>query len=319
MKYRSRTGKNLSDSSLLKDISNSPKGIFNNDSSSIRNYFSFLFQYFIGAMALISRSFLRRNLGERTVGFLSLFSITFFVSAVILFPSAYDATYSALFGTQDKDTLNKIITFFLTFIYPLVVLIIGNFVYSSSFNAQDFIKQITLDYSTELMLFISAALIIIVVHLIDILLRRRRKIVIHSFYRGDSLLFGWMEDKLFFGQRITKIGIWMLIEPLFVLCIAMIINDLLDIKDVVHILYFSSICLFIEEFRVYQENRRFELDLLDGQLDAAFAAELQKNYQESVKKSTEKETNSFKANLIENTSESISSEGSNSNFRAKIL
>ena len=323
MKYRSRTGKTISDHTIIADLTKSPKGILQNNGSSVSNYFSALFQYFIGIMAFISRSFLRINLGERTFGVLTLIAVIIFVKLTIIFPSAYTATYNELFGSdftssssQEKYVLN-VLTFFITFLYPLVVLLFGEFLKKG--YTSEFLKEIDLSHTHELSVFLGIIILVTLGHLIDVFSRRRRQIVIHSFYRGDSVFFNWMEGRKLFGRKVTQIGIWMLIEPISIVATAVIIEHILDLASIARILYFSAGCLFIQEFRVYQENKRFELDLLDGQLDAAYAAELQKEYRESIESHTKGEQDVFRTTLAGSRSYEEIREASDSPYRVKVL
>ncbi len=144
--------------------------------------------------------------------------------------------------------------------------------------------------------------------------------MIHSYYRGNSIFFGWMEDKVIGGFKINSLAIWMIVEPIFVLFVAYLVEDFLGYSQIGLILKFSAICLFIEEFRVYQENRRFILDMLDGQLDAAFVRDLQVEYQDSLDSTAKREgSGEYKASIGFKGQEGRSSKGSESPFRAKIL
>ena len=123
MKYRSRTGKALSDQNVLQDLSSAPKGMLQASPANVSNFFAALFQYLISAMAFISRSFLRRNLGERTFGVMTLLAIIFFVMLILAFPSAYQVTNKELFpNTFDNEGWwLKIIVFLFTFVYPFYI------------------------------------------------------------------------------------------------------------------------------------------------------------------------------------------------------
>lgn len=315
MKYKSRTGKNLSDQNILSDLGQTGKGLLQNSPSSTGNFFSALFQYFIGAMAFLSRSFIRANLGERTFGVLTLISIIFFVGLIKVFPSAYDATYDA---TSLKDTgglFFDILIFFFTFFYPLYILLFGKFI---GLDANSYFDKIDFTISTPLMWFVGIILIITLGQIAEVYSRRSQKIVVHSFYRGDSLLFGWLEDRSILGLKFTKLRIWMFVEPIFVLVVAFTLEQVFNYNDVALLLKVSAVCLFIEEFRVYQENRRFELDMLDGQLDAAYASQLQKEYEEGLEEAKTKSPKAFRSTFGLSQNAHREKKGSTAPFRAKI-
>jgi hypothetical protein len=111
----------------------------------------------------------------------------------------------------------------------------------------------------------------------------------------------------------------MIVEPIFIVFLSILL-DYLGFKDVATILRVSAICLFIEELRVYQENRRFTLDMIDGQLDAAFAQELQEEYKGSLDTNTQTENQkNYVATSTSSANSDLLVEGSDSSFRAKIL
>ncbi|MEL7223259.1 MAG: hypothetical protein AAGJ93_18175, partial [Bacteroidota bacterium] len=199
MKYRTRTGKVLSDQSLLSDLGQTGKGLLQSTPSSISNFFSALLQYFIGALAFLSRGVLRSNLGERTFGVLTLISIIFFVGLTLVFPSAYKVTYSWMWGDGGNMNgyLDEIYTFFLTFLYPFFIVLIGSL--DKELTLAEYFKELSFVPSIPLLCFIAFTLIITLGHLAEVHNRRSQKVVVHSFYRGDSLLFKWLEGKSILG------------------------------------------------------------------------------------------------------------------------
>ena len=316
MKYRSRTVKTLSDQNVIGDLSKAPKGLLQNSPASTSNFFTSLFQYFIGAMAFLSRSFLRANLGERTFGVLTILSIIFFVGIIQVFPSAYDATYKAMsFNKEEGGWFLGVIVFFLTFLYPIYILILGKLM---RLNPTEYFQSIDTETSSTITWFLVIILVITLGQIAEVYSRKKQRIVVHSFYRGDSLLFRWLENKRLFGTKISKLAIWMLVEPVFVLAMAFLLGNILGYEDVALLLQISAICLFVEELRVYQENRRFELDMLDGQLDAAYAMQLQQKYEGSVDDSKMKSPKEFRSSFGQQETTQKENQGSTTNFRVKI-
>ncbi len=311
MKYKTRTGKVLSDQNFISDIGEGTKDLMRASPSAIGNFFIALFNYFIGVSAFISRSFLRAKLGERTFGIITVISVYLIIWFIFMFPMAFEVTGKEVFGNYSESSFGiKLLTFFLTFFYlPLLI-----------FLDPEIFQKIVPEISQQVHLFVLVIIIIGIGHLIEMYTRRINKEVIHSFYRGNSLLFGWLEGKEIFGHKIKPLTIWMIIEPLFVVTTAFLVQDFLGYKELAVVLYFSACCLFIEEFRVYQENRRFILDMLDGQLDAAFVRELQQEYRGSLENIAKKERpRDYKASLKKRNSDKLGHSGSDSQFRAKVL
>lgn len=307
MKFKSRTGKVLGDQNVLTDLGKGTKDALRASPSFFGNFLIGIFNYFIGIGAFISRSFLRKKLGERTFGVITLISVYLLVWFMFMCSNIYNV---ASMKYADFDNVgSQASKVFRTLSYMVFTVI----------PDREELEKIIPELSLQTYFFIVVIMIIGLGHFKDLYTRKRNKEIIHSYYRGNSLLFYWLEGESFFGISIKLTAVWMIVEPLFVISISFLV-DFLGGNDVATILQISALCLFIEEFRVYQENRRFTLDMIDGQLDAAFAQELQEEYMESLESNIQNENqSSYKASFSNSTIVDLTTEGSNSPFRAKIL
>jgi hypothetical protein len=311
MRYRTRTGKKLGDQFIVSDFAKGTKQIASRKIPVTTGIITGIIGYFISASAFIIRSFLRVKLGERTFGALTLLSVYFIIWLIYIFPQAYEVTADNLLRSNvDKGNLGVMaMTFFMTFIYAPY----------KFFENDGSVSSFSPELPYELNIFAIIILFIGVSHFIELLTRKYRKEVVHSYYRGDSVFFGWLVGRKINNYIVKNITIWILIEPLFIVIIAWSISTFLGYNQVAIVLVISAICLFIEEYRGYLENRQFVLDMLDGQLDAGYVKSLQSEYEESL---------SMKGNLNEaNYSVSLGSgasnsermaSGSDSHFRVKL-
>ena len=89
MKYRTRTGKPLSDHAVISEIGGNAKGILTGSPSAAGGLVSSIVRYFISISAFITKSFLRARIGERSVGVLMLLLLYFVVLVISLTPDAF--------------------------------------------------------------------------------------------------------------------------------------------------------------------------------------------------------------------------------------
>jgi hypothetical protein len=309
MKYKSRTGKTISDQSFLGSAGDGASQFLKQDRSFLGNFLLSVFKFFIGMSAFISRSFLRSKLGERTFGIITVVSVYW----IIWFLNLYVETFTVVLESMGKD--------FGKSVFLIIPAGIANLFYAPL----SFLLQVgdqgytfpTLNVGLNLLAIISTVLAL--AHLIEVRLRRSKNEVIHSYYRGDSLLFGRLEGVSIYGKTITSLHIWMIIEPLFVFAIGIILWCFDDFYQLGGVLILSAICLFVEEYGVYKENQRFILDMLDGRLDAIFAGEIQEQYEEGIGIAQKSSPKEYKATFGQNKSKIEEQRGSASPFRARIV
>jgi hypothetical protein len=260
MKYRTRSGSLQSDFNFSSDFSKGLQRFFSEDPSFFPSFIGNIFNYLIGVFAFISRSFLRLRLGERSFGLITI--ITVFPVVWLLFYSVN--AYKAFWG-KDESTNTSETT-------------------ASEVNYWEYIP----DISTQIYLFVGFIFILGAGHLVEIYFRRRRKIMIHSSYRGDSWLFGDLVGNNFFGLTINTLVVWMIIEPVTIYIFATGVDKILKLAEVAFILKISAVCLLIEEYRVYKETRKLFLEIVDGQLDAAYVKNIQETYKDYLEEGKKK-------------------------------
>ncbi|MCI5091186.1 hypothetical protein [Phaeodactylibacter sp.] len=306
MRYRTRTGKPLSDHAVIGQLGDSTKGILSGSPSATGGLISSLFSYFIGISAFITKSFLRTRLGERSFGFLTIILVYFIVLLINLTPAAYalNVQYMLGRGLQEVFGLKILAAVTAPFAVPYYIYVGGN-------DYPGFSPQ--LPYS--LLVLVSIVIILGIGHLVSVYTRRAKNEVIHSNYSGDSVFFGWLSGKQIGDFEFTPIRIRMLVEPFAVLVLAYLIKQYLGYSDLAFVLAVSAVCLFLEEYRLYVENRRFILDLLDGHLDAAYAGQVQEEHGLTNKNSAK----SYTASIGGTKNRQKEPRGSTSNYRAKVL
>ena len=323
MKYRTKSGQSISDEGA---ISNLYKGVHQ---AAQRNFFASLlvgiFDFLVGIGAYITRCFLRTRIGERTFGFVSI-ALSIWLIWVIHF-----GTQNNFIGRAKHYLANPHIYGPIILKEDLAIPFLLSFEWDSI--KKDNIQMFSSQNETSVLVILSIALILnSMLHYLEIYRRKRDKEeIINSQYKGDSLVFRWFEGKEIYGFRITKIEIWMVLEPLLILFLAMMLAILTNSSypSTVAILMASSFCLFVEGYRVYKENRQLRLDVLDGRLEAMYVTQLQKEYDEMLLNAEPKQ--SFKEvkfainqSITETKSSQIQHSKQNSmqkscNYRIKVL
>lgn len=306
MRYRTRTGKPLSDHAVIGQLGDSTKGILSGSPSATGGLISSLFSYFIGISAFITKSFLRTRLGERSFGFLTILLVYFMVLLIYLTPDSYEANIQYMLGRELQENFGVKILAAVT--APFAV---PYYIYTGGENHEGFSPQLP----NSLLALVSIVIILGISHLVSVYTRRAKNEVIHSNYSGDSVFFGWLAGKQIGGFEFTPIRIRMIVEPVAVLLLAYLIQQYLGYSELAFVLEISAVCLFIEEYRLYVENRRFILDLLDGHLDAAYAGQVQEEHGLTNKNSAK----SYKASIGGTRNRQREPKGSTSTYRAKVL
>ena len=309
MRYRTRTGKQLSDQNVISDLGKGTKNILSGSPSIFGDFIFGIFNYVVGGAAFISRCLLRIRLGERTFGLLTVVSIFFLAWLIFNIPPLLENTQAKFSITNNSDSIgNHIIAFFIIPYYLIMM----------SLRPEEELNKLFVDLPTEVYIFIGLVMIVGIFHLVEVYSRNTKKELVNSYYRGDSLFFGWLEGKKIFRIKISMTRIWMFIEPLFILFIAYLVREVLNYNDVALVLTISAGCLFLEEFRVYQENRRIELNLIDGWLDAHYVSNMHKQFQDVLANENKESPKDFNASFGQGGQGVPNSSGSDSPFRASI-
>ena len=315
MKYRTKSGQLNSDQAAIGNLS---KGLYH---AAQRNVIVLallsLFDFLIGIGAYATKCFLRRKFGERTIGIL-----TILLTIVLIW--GFHRT-SAIYLEEITSFIEKGNT--ITFIPRLLFGLVGLLFYflitlgggPEKLDA-DVIMTIA-EGENIIGIWITVIIAVSVYHLFEVFQRRfQGKEMVNSLYQGDSFIFGWFKGRKVLGFEITNVTIWMIFEPLFVLFIATIFWK--SYEAIAATLAISSLCLFIEGYRIYKENRQLHLEIMDGRLEADYIAKLQKKYDERLLNSEPKFT-SKKAQLFSGSDNKITktqnSQASRTRYKARIL
>jgi len=302
MRYTTKTGNKTSDISFISSISSELGNTARRANPHLFGLLSAIFYYFIGVFAFLSRSFFRIKLGERSFGLLTIISIPFFVWLGAYYQH-YFASQTFLASDDLFTTLFKAFSRILEATFLLF------------FPSRNSVLD-TLSLSTPVTIFGYIIFLVSIAHLIDVYRRKKNKEVIHTYFRGESVLFDRFKGKKIGNIEITQVRIWMIIEPLFIIIFALVFL-LLEWYQLSLLLIISAICLFIEEYRVYKENKESYLNLIDRQLDGIYIRQVQKEVQDYLKATTEdKKYNASSSNKNMNSMNTMQ-EGSNFKYRAK--
>lgn len=320
MRYRTRTGKELGDRSIVADVTKGFSSAANTKAPIFTQVITGFSAYTIGCLAFITRNFLRIKLGERTFGLFNILLAAVLVYVVYLFIQIYG---QILVGYHDENLRYNLGTNLFVFLKTIFFLPLSLWLMDECGDVYgydgDLVFSLNFLLPDELKYFIALIVLIGAAQLVDVYIRRANKEVIHSFYRGDSVFWGWLRGKKIGRLVINDTKIWMVIEPFFVLVLAYLMYDFLEYTEFAFVLMVSAICLFMEEYKVYTETRRFTLDMLDGRLDAAYMSSVQEEYQASLEGEKESSATSYQASVGGTGSGSIQAKGSTSKFRAKLL
>lgn len=284
MKYRTRTGKPTGDQELIGDLSKSFGSSLKRTDPFILGFIVTFFSQLISIGAYPIRCILRAKLGERTFGIFSIFLSLFAIWLMILYGDLYTITLEeelyVKFG-QPNSLIDYVLMSFVNIFYALIVMFVLPITLLSTDSSSE-LFEILPNIPLSIYAFMILFLICSIAHLTDIYRRNKREEWIHTLYRGDSLLFSWLEGKKIANIKVTTIGIWLIIEPIFVIVIALILINLDTYKSLASVLIISSLCLMLEEYSVYVENRRMQLDAIDNRLDSQYMVSIQKKLEQEM-------------------------------------
>lgn len=322
MKYRTRSAKIQSDSSILSDIG---KGTIktSNRVFPLLSPFVYLYDYIISTLAFISRSFLRIKLGSRTFGLFTFIFLLLFTWVALYYKEIYVAIIEDYLPKDNHGEANFIINLGL-YVFALFGAFVGMFagiigIIDPNTPEATFIPS----FNLPVIVLISITFLWFLFHLRDVRKRKKTGEIIHSQYRGDSLLFDWIEGRKIFGVVMTPEKIWLIVEPIAVLSLSTLFWLFTSWDDLAYLLMLSGVCLFLEEYKIYKENKELEYNLVDQLLDGRYYAYLQQVVQEKIQNS-EKEfaQQDFRATLDQrslNTGSTINKRMGNTQYRAKVL
>lgn len=236
--------------------------------SFLTELFSGIFYFFVGLGAFSVRSVLRRKLGERSFGLLTILLTFIWLRLLYAWKYLEFAPCEMLFGVE-CGVLGHGLYYLLIpislivnlFVPGALELVKTNEGFGNAFNPFNFGLGDSLAgfYSVVFLIFAFIALG-------ESIYRIFKKVRWYSYYRGKSSLFDWwLTGKKIGSFVISERIIWMILEPLTVALISgfsYLMGDILLSK----ILMIGAVCLFIEEYGDYREERGVILDVIDGEI-----------------------------------------------------
>ena len=235
----------------------------------IANLLSGIFYFLIGLGAFSVRVVLRRKLGERSFGLLTI--LLTFISLRLFYAWNFVEISSCaeLYGSECRTVQDLL--YYVTF--PVVL--IGGIFFPNLFptilkTQEGFgnaFNPFNLGLGESLAGFYSIVFLIFAfIALSESIYRIYKKIRWYSYYRGKSSLFDrWLTGKKIGGFVITERIIWMIVEPLTVVFFSGLFHFIGDTM-LSQIFMLGAVCLFIEEYGDYQEERNIILNVIDGEI-----------------------------------------------------
>lgn len=290
MKTTSSKVSRISDKAIVNDLAGRVFSASRRKLPIIIAFFYYILKFLLSVAAYVPRCILRKKLGERTFGVITIASVYLFLSFVQIMSevlpkviqsikngfriynfnlndgaSWYDTISQYLFITassQGEEVAKMIQTIALTSIFRDSIL-----KYQGLSTGLQFLWWITLAFS--------------LMHFIELFLRRIRNETIHSFHRGRPAL-SLLSGKKMIWIEINDKYLWMIVEPLIVFLFAITVDFFFGLELLASVLKISALCLFFEEYRVYMENKSMVLDLIDSQIDGMKLAHVQEEYMEKL-------------------------------------
>lgn len=272
-----RKGFQTSDSYLSQKI----RGSIYNRLSRDRKYgfiiesISGIFYFLIGTGSFIVRVFLRKKLGERSFGVFSIFFAYLFIRLFYLYKYLNIAQCSEVLKLNvlldvalSCDHLLTKITYIILF--PLV-LILSPFIPGLRFPLKTSTSELSFSVfnlespNSFIGAFSTLFLILAIFRFLNVIYRSFRKIKWYSYHRGKSNVFFWLVGMRFGKFKLKDFHVWMIIEPMFLILIAILFKISGD--NLMHqLLIICSVCLVIEEYLSYKNERAIFLDMIDQEL-----------------------------------------------------
>jgi hypothetical protein len=291
MKTTSRNVSKVSDRTVVNDLAGK---VFSGSHRRLPIIIAFLYyilKFFLSVGAFTPRAILRSKIGERTIGVITVLMVYAFFFTVHI---GYHSFIQAKEFLIKEVRVNKLSELSKEQLYDLFVIVV------TASSTDEFHRDgkalaplaLGLGLKKSILAFQGLSwplkvcwwlvLLMSLLHFIEIIYRRRQGEVLHSYHRGKSVFFSWMIGKKIPGGKVNELMVWMIVEPLFVLSIAFLLNRFLQFEVLGLVLIISAICLFMEEYRAYLDNRSMLLDIVDSQIDARVISEIQGDYSERI-------------------------------------
>lgn len=247
-------------------------------------FFAGLFYLFIGLGAFSIRALIRRKLGERSFGIFTIVFTFIWIRAFYAFDYVELKSCAEFFHVESCNSINTAMYYLYLPFSPIAGFFTPEF---SLISFQEGFGNLfsPLNIQTEISyagLFSLLFLLIAFVALGETIYRMFKKIRWHSYHRGKSSFFNWTVGKKIGRFVIKDVHVWMIFEPLLILMIGWIVSfgDIVLAK----VLIAGAICLFLEEYSIYRQERNYILNMIDGEIEGDYLTELKEQYREDEEK-----------------------------------
>ncbi|PHN04382.1 hypothetical protein [Flavilitoribacter nigricans] len=290
MKTTSSKVARISDKSIVNDLAGRVFSASRRKQPIIIAFFYYIFKFLLSVGAYVPRAIFRKKLGERTFGVITVLSVYLFFAFVQISVDAIPEgkkVFNQSLQALNIDRLNWESGYSIGEIYLILTSTnqgeetVGML---KTYLLTSILKNPILKFHgllPDLKYLYWIVLLFSFFHFIEVRLRKNRDEIIHSYHRGKSL-FNWLAEKRIFGVEIKERYLWMILEPGFIYVLAIGSTLLPGINTLPLVLKISAACLFLEEYRVFIENRSMLLDVIDSQMDGMKLAQVQAEYMERL-------------------------------------
>lgn len=244
----------------------------------IADFLSGIFYFFINMGAFTVRVFLRRKMGVRSFGLISVLLSYIWLRLFLINSYVFENSCEMFFGFEDGTTCNwgNYAEYYLSPTIDLFDFIPGGYINAIEGNLSSYLSFFnTIEaFGLGLHLLSISVLFLGVLHFFTAIVRDIRKVKWHSFHRGTSLFFNWLNGRSVFGLfTINEHLIWAVVEPLFVLFIAYTLAIFSQDWALILCLKIAAWCLAIQEFQVWNRNKNMVRNMIDQEIDSSILLE----------------------------------------------
>jgi hypothetical protein len=281
MKFRINSTIQTGDHALVNQLAKGTFSLTKRPRSFILGFLYSVFFYFIGVFAFIPRILLRTKLGERTIGVITVLSVYCLIWAVnVLYSIIPELVFDLRKVHGESPSLLEVILMTNVLVSNPEEEITWMLIFVQYFNDYGLVV-----ITPALKWFWYIILILSILQFLEFKSRKNDELV-HSFYRGDSVFFSRFIGMELLGYQINQITVWMVIEPLFVVILSIAFQYIFKEEILSSIIRFSAIALFIEEWRIWSENKSIKLDIADSNIDSLYISSVQKEVSNDASKDT---------------------------------
>lgn len=236
--------------------------------------FILFFSFCVGIFSFIVKPILRKNLGERTFGVLTILLCFLVLRGFYV----YD-----LYGRIPNDVSKYVPGWYfrtdLVGINPGELYLEGNGLFDAKKKVQDW-KQHFPKFPSPVGLYGYIVLAFGIAEFYNVWNRRKQKLRMHSQYRGESRFFSSLKGKKILGTTIDDAIIRAFLEPFLVVILGLLLLIFGD-KYFGLALLLGAGTLLLEEYLFYIKRRQMLLDMIDNEIDGEYIMLVKEQYQRS--------------------------------------